>query len=547
MTTAASILVVDDDEAGRYAKARVLRGAGYEVFEAGCGHAAVESLSVKSPDLVLLDVKLPDIDGITLCRQIKAAFPYLAVLQTSSAFVGADDRARALEGGADSYLVEPIDSSELIGVVRALLRIRLAEQELRRLNENLEARIAERTHELAEANHQLAAEQAHHRRTQEVLWHTQKLEAVGQLTGGVAHDFNNLLTIVNGNLELIQITLDRGQNLSPERLAKLVSAARNATQRGAQMTQQLLAFGRRSTLRAETLDLNQLIDSCEDFLRRALGASIALDLIYASDLWACSVDPIQFEAAILNMVVNAHDAMPSGGRLRIETDNVEVARARTESPEGPMPGEYVRVRVSDTGIGMDAETIARAFEPFFTTKEVGEGSGLGLSQVYGFINQSGGHVSLDSTPGIGTSLSLYLPRSNMGAQPRRPDAAAEVPAPRGHERILIVEDNNEVREIAVMMMGDLGYETLTATDGDEALRLLHTDPSVDLLFTDIVMPGLSGIELVEKARVIRPMLRTLLTSGYPARSDKATSQFPLIMKPYRYEHLARMLRAALDC
>jgi signal transduction histidine kinase len=546
--TAASILVVDDDDAGRYAKSRILRGAGYAITEAARGHAAIESVMAKPPDLVLLDVRLPDIDGISVCRQIKASFPQIIVLQTSAAFISAAHRAQALEGGADSYLIEPIDPSELVGIVRALLRMRTAEQELRGLNDTLEARVAERTHELAEANRRLAAEQEHHRRTQEVLWHTQKLEAVGQLTGGVAHDFNNLLTVITGNLELIQATIEHGHQLPLERLSKLIGTAQNAAHHGAQITRQLLAFGRRSTLRAETVDLNSFLSASEDFLRRALGEAIELDLAYAPDLWPCWADPVQFEAAILNLVVNARDAMARGGRLRIETDNVEIDRATAENAGGPVPGSYVRIRVSDNGIGMDAETAMRAFEPFFTTKEVGRGSGLGLSQVYGFINQSGGHVDVDSAPGEGASFSLYLPRSEAGARSYRADAPS-VEIPSGRERILVVEDNDEVLEVAVTIIRDLGYEVLIATDGDEALALLGRDPSIDLLFSDVVMPGgLSGFQLAEMARAVNADLQVLLTSGYPARGggNASANRFPLIMKPYRREQLARMLRAALD-
>jgi len=258
---------------------------------------------------------------------------------------------------------------------------------------------------------------------------------------------------------------------------------------------------------------------------------------------------VQFEAAILNIVVNAHDAMPRGGRLRIESDNVEIDRLKAADADGPMPGGYVRIAISDTGVGMSAETAARAFEPFFTTKEVGQGSGLGLSQVYGFINQSGGHVAVESTPGVGTSFILYLPRSEAVPQSHRPRIAAGFQTPCGDEKVLVVEDNDGVLEVAVAMLRELGYEVLIAVDGVEALTLLQRDPSIDLLFTDIVMPGgLSGIQLAEKAQAINVNLRVLLTSGYPARgaSSAVATNLPLIVKPYRREQLARMLRTILD-
>jgi CheY-like chemotaxis protein len=326
-------------------------------------------------------------------------------------------------------------------------------------------------------------------------------------------------------------------------------AAQNAAQHGAETTQQLLAFGRRTALRAETVDLNKVMSASEDFFRRALGEPIELDLTCAPDLWACLVDPVQFEAAILNLVVNAHDAMPRGGRLLIASENVEIDRATADETDGLTPGRYVRICVSDTGTGMNAETVARAFEPFFTTKEVGQGSGLGLSQVYGFIKQSGGYVSIDSTPGVGTSFSLYLPYSEVRPQSYQPDQSAPDQIPHGAEKILIVEDDHGVLEVTVAMINDLGYEVVTATGGGEALELLNSDPSIDLLFTDIAMPGgIGGIQLAEQARKSRDDLRVLLTSGYPAKggSAAAVSGFSLIAKPYKQEQLARMLRVVLD-
>jgi signal transduction histidine kinase len=549
VTRRATILVVDDNDAGRYVKTRVLQAAGYRVTEAALGYGALECVTAKQPDLVLLDVKLPDIDGLSVCRRIKANFPHVIVLQTSARVVSGSDRVEALESGADSYLIEPIEPDELIGVVKALLRMRTAEQELRRLNQTLELRVAQRTHELAEANMQLAAEQAHHRKTQEVLWHTQRLEAVGQLTGGVAHDFNNLLTIITGNLELMELAVEQDSRLPAGHLLKLVMAAQNAAQHGAKMIQRLLAFGRRAPLRAETVELNKVIRAAEEFLRRALGETIELQLAFTPDLWPCWADQAQFEAAILNLVVNAHDAMPRGGRLNIAADNVEIDRITADGMDGLAPGRYVRICLSDTGIGMDEETRARAFEPFFTTKEVGQGSGLGLSQVYGFANQSGGYVAVDSTPGRGTSFSLYLPHSEARPKSRWPDTAETGQIPLGREKILVVEDNDAVLDVAVAMISDLGYEVITAVDGAAALALLQSDPTIELLFTDVVMPGrLSGVQLAETAREIKRDLQVLLTSGYPAADSNrvAGSNFSLITKPYKQERLARMLRALLD-
>jgi len=286
---AVTILVVDDDDAGRYVKAHILASNGYEVSEAAFGHTAIDQVAASPPDLVLLDVKLPDINGIEVCQHIKAAFPQVAVLQTSSALISAHDRAAALNGGADSYLIEPIEPDELVAVVKALLRMHKAEQELRQLNETLEARIAERAGALGEANRLIEVERANRRRAEEVLWHTQKLEAVGQLTGGVAHDFNNLLTIITGNLDMLQDVIAGTRKLPRERQLRLVDAAQNAVEHGAHLTQQLLAFARRSVLDAETVDLNAVISDSEDFLRRALNEAISLKVAYSPDLWPVSL------------------------------------------------------------------------------------------------------------------------------------------------------------------------------------------------------------------------------------------------------------------
>ncbi len=553
-TAAMKVLVVDDDDAGRYVKAHILAGRGYAVTEAGSGHIAIEQVAADPPDLVLLDVRLPDIGGVEVCRHIKAAFPQIAVLQTSSALSSAQERAAALDGGADSYLIEPIEPDELVAVVKALLRMRKAEQELRQLNETLEARVAERARALAEADRRFEAEQANRRQAEDVLWHTQKLEAVGQLTGGVAHDFNNLLTVITGNLDLLQEVVAGNRAMARERQLKLVAAAQNAAEHGAQMIRQLLAFSRRSVLHSETVDLKAVIAGFEDFLRRALGEAITLDLAFAPDLWPCDIDPAQFEAAILNLVVNARDAMPGGGHLRIASGNLDAEPAGDSAERGPTPGAYVWVSVSDDGVGMEPDVVERAFEPFFTTKEVGQGSGLGLSQVYGFVAQSNGHVAVESVPGAGTCLTLYLPRAE-GAVPGRTAPAQSVGAPSGlaGETVLVVEDNAEVLGLAVAMIRDLGYRVVVAADGVEALALLRDGAAVDLLFTDIVMPrGFSGVALAAEARRIRGEIKIVLTSGYPAMRDPApgssagSGDFPIIPKPYSRDALARTLRKALD-
>jgi signal transduction histidine kinase len=540
------ILIVDDDEAARYVKSRLLRGEGYAVSEAHLGRDALALVSTEKPHLTLLDVKLPDVSGIEVCREIKSRFPHIIVLQTSAAFTGVADRTRALDGGADSYLVEPIEPDELIATVNALLRLRNAEQEVRRVNRNLEQLVAERTGELAETNRRLAGEIADRRQAEAALWHTQKLDLIGLLTGGIAHDFNNLLMVISGNLELVHEALDASAKLSSARraqLRELLSSAEAATEHAAKITQQLLAFARRSTFTAETICVTDLLAVSEGFLRRAAGEAIEVAFACASDLWNCRVDPVQLEAALLNLVVNARDAMPEGGKLSVESANVSVG-AIDGFERGVTAGDYVQIAVSDTGRGMAPDVVDRVFEPFFTTKEVGKGSGLGLSQVYGFVKQSEGHILIDSTSGEGTTVTLYLPRTASADGPAAADARPDA-APGGNETVLIVDDNTEVREVMAVILGSLGYEVLTAGDGAAALELIRSHCGIDLLVSDIVMSGgVTGFELAERARALRPGLPVLLMSGYPAGTVEKYN-FPILHKPYRREHLAKHIRAAL--
>jgi signal transduction histidine kinase len=545
----ARILVVDDDDAGRYVKAHTLSREGYQVFEAALAQTAMEMVAKETPDLVLLDVRLPDGNGVEVCRRVKAAFPQVTVLQTSSAQINAQDRALALEAGADSYLVEPIEPDELVAVVKALLRMRQAEQMLRQMNESLAARVVERTGELAESQRMLRSEQAGRREAESVLWHAQKLEAIGRLTGGIAHDFNNLLTVICGNLELLQTAVTGERERSRSGQLDLISSALRAADHGAQMTQQLLAFARRGVLQSRTVDLNTVIAGMSDFLSRTLGDTITFEFSQTPGLWLCDIDPVQFEAAILNLAINGHDAMPDGGTLRIELGNVDTRKNGRET--NISPGCYTCVRVVDSGTGMTQDVIERAFEPFFTTKNVGEGSGLGLSQVYGFVNQSGGDVRITSTPGEGTAVELYLPRCGTeAAETNGADVRVRKAEPRGAETILIVEDDDLVRDVAVEIIEDLGYKVLAASNGAEALAVLRGSQQIDLLFSDVLMPGgMNGVALATEAREIRDGLKVLLTSGYPARDGArpiAPSKFPMIQKPYQRNKLALVLRTILD-
>jgi signal transduction histidine kinase len=548
MSDRATILVVGDDDRARRLKTQVLRGRGHHVIETSSGMTAIELCSTEAPDLVLLNLMLPDIDGSDARRCIKAAHPGVVVLQTSTATASAHDRVTALDGGADGFLVEPIEPEELLATTHALLRMRRAEQSLRRLNEHLERLVAERTRALTEANRRLEFETAERRKAEAALWHTQKLEAVGQLTGGFAHDFNNLLAVIVGSTEMIRAALEAGVEFRREKMLRLLNATETATGRASKLTQQLLAFARRSTLTLDIVTLDEVLIACEPLLRRALGEAHVLELTFEPNLWPCRIDAAQFETAILNLVVNAREAMPLGGHLSITTSTIVIDRAARDASD-LHPGAYVLVRVTDTGGGMNADVAAHAFEPFFTTKEVGKGSGLGLSQVYGFIKQSGGHVVIDTCLGVGTTFRLYLPRCDDGQHARKEPAGQTFATPRGDETVLVVEDDPEVLELAVSMISEFGYRVLTAVDGPSALAIVRSDEPIDLLFSDVVMPGgIDGFALIRQARALRHGLKALATSGYVNvhRRGCDRPEVPLLLKPYRRSALAQSIRMALD-
>lgn len=544
-----TVLVVDDDAAGLLLKSRILRNAGYTTYEAQTREAALACCRAFSPDLVLLDFRLSDERGPDLCHEVKLEFPSTAVLQTSSAVTSSHDRAVALDGGADSFLVEPIEPEELLATARALVRMRQAEQALRRLNETLENLVADRTHELTEANRLLQVEVSQRRKAEDALWHAQKMEAIGQLTGGVAHDFNNLLAVVVGTLDIVRHAIEADRELPRGRLLRVLDAAEVATERGSRLTQQLLVFARRGTLRSETATLADLFGVSEPLFRRALGETIPLTLRLPSDLWPCQVDVGQFEAAILNLLVNSRDAMPGGGSVQITASNVVIAPSDTQLTDELPPGSYILVSVTDSGMGMTPDVVTRAFEPFFTTKEVGNGTGLGLSQVYGFVKQSGGHVVIDSAPGAGTTVWLYLARAASTGTPAAPVSEHAEIAGNRSETVLIVEDNDEVREMAIATVRGLGYRVLAAPNGPAALDLLHKEEQIDLLFSDVVMPGgMNGYELIRQARAVRHELKALVTSGYANNVHRAgmPADVPLLQKPYHRSELASRIRAALN-
>ncbi|HZW47862.1 MAG TPA: ATP-binding protein, partial [Microvirga sp.] len=375
---------------------------------------------------------------------------------------------------------------------------------------------------------------------QAALFQSQKMETLGQLTGGIAHDFNNLLTIIVNNLDLLT------RHVTGGRETRLIESAQRAAERGARLTQQLLAFSRRQPLQPALHNPNTLIEGFEAVLRRACGETVRLTLSLPARVSTINVDGAQFEAALLNLVVNARDAMPDGGELTVATGETVVSEQQAAA-RGIPAGPYVSLSVQDTGIGMTKEVAARVFEPFFTTKEVGKGTGLGLSQVYGFITQSGGHIEVDSEPGKGTTITMLLPAHGDGQEPGEKDSSDTArPARHTAGTVLIVEDEPAVLDVATEIFDSLGYDVLTAPDATQAVEVLQREVPIDVLFSDVIMPnGMNGVELSRKARELRPGIKVLLASGYPMSalpSEGFEEGISFISKPYRWTELADKLR-----
>ena len=392
-----------------------------------------------------------------------------------------------------------------------------------------------------------AADTTEHRQAEEALRQSQKMEAVGQLTGGIAHDFNNLLTGITGSLELLQVRMAQGR---VGEFNRYITAAQGASKRAAALTHRLLAFSRRQPLDPKAVDVNQLVGGMEELVRRTVGPAVRVEVTGAAGLWTTLADPNQLESALLNLCINARDAMPDGGRLMIETDNCRLddnAGRRRELP----PGQYVALSVSDTGTGMTPDVAARAFDPFFTTKPIGQGTGLGLSMIYGFARQSGGQVRISSRPGRGTTVRLYLPRhvGHADADDAPAKLAAAPRAGRG-QTVLVVDDEPTVRMLVSEVLEDLGYIVVEAADGEAGLRVLHSDARIDLLITDLGLPGgTNGRQVADAGRMLRPGLRVLFITGY---TDSAAigggpleSGMHVLIKPFAMEALASRIKALI--
>ena len=476
--------------------------------------------------------------------------------QALHAFIHSVDHAafeqlleRATLGGArDEVTIRSFDGTEIPVYLSLSLLQRDGEQTL--LCGVIADLTQQKTHlrDLSEANARLVAESAQREAVEEALRQSQKMEAVGQLTGGLAHDFNNLLTGITGSLELLQTRVTQGRL---KELDRYVNAAQGAARRAAALTHRLLAFSRRQTLEPKPTDINRLVAGMEELIRRTMRPEISIESVAGGGLWTTLVDRSQLENALLNLCINARDAMPGGGKLTIETGNRWLDDRGAKERDIP-PGQYVSLCVSDSGTGMTPELIARAFDPFFTTKPIGQGTGLGLSMIYGFVRQSGGQVRIYSEVGQGTMVCLYLPRHLGKAE------AADLPvelsdAPRAEpgETVLVVDDEPTVRMLVTEVLGDLGYTAIEAADGPAGLKILQSDVRIDLLVTDVGLPGgMNGRQLADAARVPRPNLKVLFITGYAENAVLSHGHLDpgmqVMTKPFAMEALATRLKDLID-
>jgi signal transduction histidine kinase len=586
----ARILVAEDSLTQAEELRWILEAGGFEVEVARDGDAALALYGAGGGfDLVVSDIVMPGRSGYELCREIKSNNGRFTPVVLLSSLGDPMDIIRGLECGADNFITKPYEPEQLLSRIRTVLENRrlrasgrmqisgvevaflgrtftvtsdkeqildllistfedivrtnrglqqsqaelaVAKAKLEEHAQQLEERVAERTAQIA--------------RIQEQLSRSQRIEALGQLTGGLAHDFNNLLAIVIGNLDLLAGKLES----SPD-AAALAEDALRASLRGSELTRQLLAFSRKQPLEPRLFDLNKVVQESAKLLSRTLGSNIELRTVESPAPALILADEAQTESAIVNLAVNAKHAMPNGGRLTFEIEHVLLDDAYTSMDPEVTPGPYICLTVSDSGVGIPAEIIHRVFEPFFTTKEAGIGTGLGLSQVYGFFKQSGGTAKIYSEVGRGTTIRLYFPDpsdASSDAAAIRAQSSEDLASGRG-ELVLLVDDNSNLRQLVLQQLVQLGYRGIEASDARSALAMLEQHSDVRVLFADVVMPGLSGDMLAQEAVARRPGLKVLLTSGFPGRAMEAGNlkalKFPLLPKPYRKAALAAKLREVI--
>ncbi|MEA2791829.1 MAG: hypothetical protein QOG73_4235 [Acetobacteraceae bacterium] len=537
-----NILLVDDQPAKLLSYEVILEELGENLIKAGSARDALEQLLRNEIAVVLTDVSMPELDGFELAAMIREhpRFQRTAIIFVSAIHLTDPDRLRGYAAGAVDYLPVPLVPELMRAKVKVFAELYRKTRELELLNVELERRVDARTAELALANAQL--EQRVEERTREreaalaQVHEMQKMESLGQLTGGVAHDFNNLLMAVLGNLELLKKRMP-----DTPLLKKLVDGAITGAERGATLTKRMLAFARRQELRPATVQLSAVVEGMEDMLRRSLGPTITIEADVSDSLPPVQIDPHQFELALLNLALNARDAMPNGGRLTITACQDGAAYAAAGLPDG----EYVCAVVSDSGSGMDEQTLKRATEPFFTTKGVGKGTGLGLPMVHGLMAQSGGAMQIASQVGQGTAVRLWLPVDRAGVAPQ--SAGLELRTQTGlSHKILVVDDDQLISSSTAAMLEDLGHVVIEASSATSALEILRAGTKVNLIITDHAMPQLTGLELAGIIREQWPWIPIILASGYAELLNTDDIQLPRLVKPYQQAELASCIASVLE-
>ncbi len=537
-TDQVNILLVDDQPAKLLSYEVMLGELGENLIKAGSGRQALELLLKNEIAVILVDVVMPDLDGFELAAMIRdhPRFQQTAIIFVSATNMTDLDRLRAYELGAVDYVPVPVVPELLRAKVRVFVELYRKTRQLEQLNAELERRIEERTAELAAANAELERRVEERTREREAaiaqIHEMQKMESLGQLTGGVAHDFNNLLMAVLGNLNLLQKRVP-----DDPRLRRLIEGALQGAERGATLTKRMLAFARRQELKPASVELPGLIDNMAEMLRRSLGPATHVTTTFQPGLPRVQIDPNQLELAILNLALNARDAMPLGGSLAIGARWETLAR---DNGLGLSPGPYVCMSVADTGSGMDEATLRRAVEPFFTTKGVGKGTGLGLSMVHGLAAQSGGLMRIASRVSEGTTVELWLPVSaaERAAPMPEPAAPGRVAPPC---RVLLVDDDALILTGTAAMLEDLGHRVIETGSAAAALDVLRGGTVVDLVLTDQAMPGMTGIELARQIRQTWPDLPIILATGYADLPGGDDLNLPRLSKPYLQEELAAQI------
>jgi signal transduction histidine kinase len=539
-----NIVLVDDQPAKLLSYELILAELNENLIKAGSATEALNVLLRHEVAVVLIDVCMPDLNGFELASMIRdhPRYEKTAIIFVSAIQVDELDLLRGYQCGAVDYVPVPVVPALLRAKVRIFADLYRKTRQLEKFNAELELRVQERTSELARANAELESRVEQRTREREralaQVHEMQKLESLGQLTGGVAHDFNNLLMAILGNLDLLKKRLP-----NDPKLLRFVDGAIQGAERGSNLTKRMLSFARRQDLKPEIINIADLVSGMTDMLGRSLGPAIEITTEFEADLPACRVDPNQLELAILNLSLNARDAMPLGGTLRI------TARREVVS-DGDLPGlvagRYVCLTVRDTGAGMEEATLKRATEPFFTTKGVGKGTGLGLSMVDGLAAQSGGAMRLTSQLGVGTAIELWLPESADVVSADCPSVASSGQESAGGYRILVVDDDPIILEGTTAMLEDLGHSVVAAASGPQTLQLLQSDSRFDLIITDHAMPNMSGAELIRHIRSDWPAIPVVLASGYVELPGDIDPTTPRLSKPYRQADLASILSSLVD-